>query len=79
MTQRFFGQALCIAIILIAGYELLALRTSLPTISRLLQGWRDGPGSNLPMWIVVVVILTIINLFAAWLFHHLLFDVRSGS
>jgi hypothetical protein len=74
-----FGEVICILVILIAGYEALAIRLpSLPTISRILQGWRDSPGSSLPVWIVVFLILSIVNLFAAWLFHHLLFEPRSG-
>jgi len=78
MTGKQFGEIICTLVILIAGYELAGLLTPLPTISRVLQGWRDGPGSNLPVWIVVFVMLTIINLFAAWLFHHLLFEARSS-
>lgn len=78
MVPRYFGQVLCVLVILIAGYELVAMRTPLPTISRVLQGWRDGPGSNLGVWLVVVLLLAILNLFGAWLFHHLLFESRSA-
>ena len=77
MNGKTFGEILCTLVLFIAGYELIGLLTPLPTISRVLQGWRDGPGSNLPVWVVVIVLLTIINLFAAWLFHHLLFEPRS--
>ena len=77
-ASRYLGTFLCIAVVLIGGYELIGLYTPLPTISRVLQGWRDGPGSNLGVWIVVFVMLSIINLFAAWLFHHLLFEPRSN-
>jgi hypothetical protein len=77
MNGKTFGEVICSLVILIAGYELVGLLTPLPTISRVLQGWRDAPGSNLGVWVVVVILLTIINLFSAWLFHHLLFSPRS--
>lgn len=78
VTGRTFGLAVCMLVWLIVTYETAGiLLPGVPTISRVLQGWRDGPGSNLPVWAVVVVILTIVNLFSAWLFHHLLFEARS--
>ena len=77
MNGKTFGEVICTLVILIAGYELVGLLTPLPTISRVLQGWRDAPGSNVPVYIVTLVILTIINMFAAWLFHHLIFSPRS--
>ena len=77
MNARIIGATICALVVLIAGYEFLGIVTPLPTISRVLQGWRDAPGSNMPVYIVVGVILFIINLFAMWLFHHLLFSPRS--
>lgn len=78
MNGRVFGACLALVVCLGAGYEFLGIvLPGVPTISRILQGWRDGPGSNLPVYLVVFLILSILNLFSAWLFHHLLFETRS--
>ena len=74
--QHYFGLGLCITILLIFGYETLGLVTPLPTISRILQGWRDS-GHYVAVYSVVVILLTIMSIASAWLFHHLLFEARS--
>lgn len=79
MNGRVLGLVLAMLVSLLAGYEAVAIALpGVPTISRILQGWRDGPGSNVPVWVVVFLILSVLNLFSAWLFHHLLFETRSG-
>lgn len=78
VTGRTFGLVVAVLAWLITTYEIIGIVSpGVPTISRILQGWRDGPGSNLPVWVAVVLILTVLNLFSAWLFHHLLFEQRS--
>jgi hypothetical protein len=76
---RTWGLILAILVCILSGYEAIGIAVpGVPTISRVLQGWRDGPGSNLWVWLCVFLIISLLNLFSAWLFHHLLFEPRSG-
>jgi hypothetical protein len=61
---------------LVAGYEALALLTPLPTISRVIQGWRDD-GHTVAVAVLVGAVILLLAGFAVWLFHHLLFSPRS--
>ncbi len=61
---------------LIAGYECAALLTPLPTISRIVQGWRDD-GHTAAVVALVVALVVLLLAFAAWVFRHLLFGPRS--
>jgi hypothetical protein len=61
---------------LVAGYELLAQLTPLPTISRVIQGWRDD-GHTVAVVTLVSAITLVLLVFAAWVFRHLLFGDRS--
>ena len=62
----------------IITYELAALLTALPTISRLMQGLRDG-GHQGVVFLISLVFVCIFAIFGAWLFHHLNFDPRSAN
>ena len=76
MVGQWFGKLIASLATLIAGYETLALFTPLPTISRIIQGWRDD-GHTVAVWALVIVICLVLVLFAVWLFRHLLFSPRS--
>ncbi len=63
--------------VLLSGYEFVALVSSrLPTISRVIQGWRDR-GAGWQVAALVVSMVTALGVFAAWLYHHLLYERRS--
>lgn len=70
------GSAVCAVIILGAAYELVALNSSLPTISRIVQGWRDD-GALLPYGAALAGSLAALVGFTAWLFRHFTRDKRS--
>jgi uncharacterized membrane protein len=63
---------------LIAGYEFLALVTPLPTISRLVQGLRDG-GHKDVVFLLSLVFVCVFAIFGAWLYYHLNYQPRSGT
>jgi hypothetical protein len=71
------GVVLAVLTFLIGGYEALALMTPLPTISRMMQGLRDG-GHQGVVFVISAVMVCILSLFGAWLYYHLNFQVRSG-
>ena len=75
---RHIGIFLSVATFLIGGYEGLALVTPLPTISRMMQGLRDG-GHPLVVFLISTVIVWILASFGAWLYYHLNYQVRSGN
>ena len=62
----------------IAGYEVLALVTSLPTLSRIMQGWRDA-GKDEWVFLLSLVFVCIFAIFGAWLYYHLNYEPRSGN
>jgi hypothetical protein len=63
---------------LIGGYEGVAILTPLPTISRMMQGLRDG-GHQEIVWLISAVFVCIFALFGAWLYYHLNYQTRSGN
>ena len=72
------GVFLSLAVFLIGGYEFAALISPLPTISRMMQGLRDG-GHPGVVWLISGVFVCILALFGAWLYYHLNYQVRSGN
>lgn len=75
---RYVGLVVSGLAALIAGYEFVALLTPLPTVSRIVQGWRDDGNTLCVFLLTLAVFLTLIG-FAFWLFGHLLFDPRSNE
>ena len=75
---RNIGVALSFLVTLIGGYELAALLTPLPTISRMVQGLRDA-GHPGVVWLISGVFVCVLALFGAWLYYHLNYQPRSGS
>jgi hypothetical protein len=67
-----------VAAFIIAGYEALALVSPLPTISRMMQGLRDGGHDGL-VFVISAIFVCIFALFGAWLYYHLNYQVRSGN
>lgn len=77
--MRHIGLFLSLAAGLIGWYEALALLSPrVPTISRMMQGLRDG-GHPMVVFAISAVIVCILALFGAWLYYHLNYQVRSGS
>ena len=72
------GVFLAVAAFIIAGYEALALVSPLPTISRMMQGLRDGGHDGL-VFVISAIFVCIFALFGAWLYYHLNYQVRSGN
>lgn len=72
------GVFLAAAVTFIGGYELIALLTPLPTISRLVQGLRDGGHQGL-VFVISAVFVCIFALFGAWLYYHLNYEPRTGN
>ena len=72
------GFTLSVLAFSIGGYEALALKTPLPTISRLMQGLRDS-GHKGTVWLISAVFVCIFALFGAWLYYHLNYQPRSGN
>jgi len=62
----------------IAGYEALALVTPFPTISRMMQGLRDG-GHPGVVFIISAVFVCVFALFGAWLYYHLNYQPRTTN
>ena len=74
---RNIGLVLSIAACVIGGYEGLAIVVGpVPTISRLMQGLRDG-GHQGVIWLISVVFVCIFAVFGAWLYYHLNYQPRS--
>ena len=75
---RNIGLILSIAAFLIGGYEGLAIAVGpIPTISRLMQGLRDG-GHQGVIWCISIVFVCIFAVFGAWLYYHLNYQPRSN-
>ena len=75
------GVTLCLIIFAIVTYEGAALLTGPgwpPTISRLMQGLRDG-GHQSVVFIISCIFVCIFAIFGAWLYYHLNYQVRSGN
>ena len=72
------GLGLAVLSFCISGYEALALVTPLPTISRMMQGLRDG-GHPGVVWVISGFFVCVLALFGAWLYYHLNFQTRSGN
>lgn len=68
---------MALAITLIAGYEFVSLVSPLPTISRIVQGWRDD-GYGTAVLALTVAVVAAIGYFAVWLFQHFRKDERSN-
>lgn len=75
---RHIGVFLSFATFIIGGYEGLALLTPLPTISRMVQGLRDG-GHPFLVFLISALFVCILAMFGAWLYYHLNYQVRSGN
>lgn len=71
------GLFVALFVFLVSGYELLALETSLPTISRIVQGWRDS-GAHTVVTILAAACVAALAWFGAWLWHHFKYDRRSS-
>lgn len=76
MTGLIIGTALCSLAVLLGGYELVALWTHLPTISRVIQGYRDGSGHTV-VTVLTDAIVAGLALFGAWVNKHFKNDKRS--
>lgn len=72
------GVVLAVLTFLIGGYEALALVTPLPTLSRIMQGLRDG-GHRFAVFAISLAFVWILASFGAWLYYHLNYQVRSGN
>lgn len=72
------GVVLAALAFIIGGYEFFALITPLPTISRIVQGLRDG-GHPGVVWLLSGLFVCIFALFGAWLYYHLNYQPRSGN
>lgn len=75
---RWLGIVLSFLAFGIGGYEGLALVTPLPTISRLVQGLRDGGHQGI-VFAISVLLVCIFAVFGAWLYYHLNYQPRSGN
>lgn len=71
------GVVLAFLSFLIGGYEFAALVTPLPTISRVVQGLRDGGHEGI-VFLLSALFVCIFALFGAWLYYHLNYQPRSG-
>lgn len=72
------GLVLAILTLIIGGYEALALVTPLPTLSRVMQGLRDG-GHRFTVFMISQLFIWVLASFAAWLYYHLNYQARSGN
>lgn len=74
---RWFGVVVSALATLIAGYETAALLLpGVPTISRIIQGWRDD-GHTTAVLALAITLSAVLLLFALWLLRHLLLSPRS--
>lgn len=72
------GVILSVLAFAIGGYEALALIGPWPTVSRMMQGLRDG-GHQGVIWLISIVFVCIFAIFGAWLYYHLNYQPRSGN
>jgi hypothetical protein len=72
------GIILCTIVFLGAGYELAALLTPLPTLSRLTQGLRDG-GHTFIVFAISLAAGFVLMALAQWLYYHFNYQPRSGN
>jgi len=72
------GVILSFVAFVVGGYEFFALVTPLPTISRLVQGLRDG-GHVYVVFGISLVFVCVFAIFGAWLYYHLNYQPRSGN
>jgi hypothetical protein len=63
---------------IIVTYEVAALLTPLPTISRLTQGLRDG-GHKEVVFLMSLFCVCVFAIFGAWLYYHFNYQPRSGN
>jgi len=63
---------------IVGFYEGLAILTPLPTLSRLMQGLRDGGHQNI-VFLISLVFVCAFAIFGAWLYYHLNYQPRSGN
>lgn len=75
--MRSWAFVLSLTATLVLGYETVSLVTPLPTISRIVQGWRDNGRGTLVL-IISGVVVTGLVWFAYWLWHHFRFGERSN-
>jgi uncharacterized membrane protein len=75
---RYTGAIVGFLAFIIAGYEFIALVTPLPTISRLLQGLRDG-GHKDVIFLMSLFCVCVFAIFGAWLYYHFNYQPRSGN
>jgi hypothetical protein len=75
---RWFGLGLSLFAGTVGYYEAAAILTPLPTLSRLMQGLRDGGHTHVIFFISLVFVCTF-AVFGAWLYYHLNYQPRSGN
>lgn len=75
---KHIGVVLATLTFLIGGYEALALVSPLPTLSRMVQGLRDG-GHPLAVFAISGFCVCVLALFGAWLYYHFNYQPRSGN
>lgn len=75
---RSVGIVLCAIVFLGSGYELAALLTPLPTLSRLTQGLRDD-GHTLAVFAISLAAGFVLMALAQWLYYHFNYQARSGN
>lgn len=74
-----FGAALALIIAIGSTYEFVAIASPrLPTISRVVQGWRDAGGVRAVFGITLFCVVAL-GVFARWLWGHFLHAPRSST
>ena len=73
-----FGEFVALTVLLGSLYEVIALNSSLPTISRVVQGWRDQGGFRAVLALTILCVIAL-GIFGNWLVHHFLFERRTKS
>lgn len=72
------GILIALLVALGSTYEFVALlHPRLPTISRVVQGWRDSGGAKAVLALTLFCV-TALGVFGAWLWHHFLHERRSN-
>jgi hypothetical protein len=79
MQARWLGATVALLICLGSGYEFLAIvHPAVPTISRVVQGWRDlGDWWGFLALSVTFAMVGALLIFTRWLWYHLRRDRRS--